>query len=121
MKKILAAITVAATLIGSGASAYNPVHLKKLEETNKCVNCDLSGADLRGSILNDANLLGANLRDADLEGVNLDGANLGLADLRGVNLDGASLRDAKLHRARMKGAVLCNTTMPNGWVEYGGC
>ena len=42
----------------------NPEDLKKLKKTNKCQECDLSGADLES-----ANLTGANLEGANLDGV----------------------------------------------------
>ena len=63
MKRILAAITVAVTLVASSASAFDPAHLKRLKDTGDCINCDLSGANLKG-----AKLMGADLKDANLEG-----------------------------------------------------
>ena len=89
--RLLAKITVAVTLVATSASVFNPVHLKRLKETNECVGCELSNA----------NLSNANLRFADLSGANLSGADLGLA--------------------LINGAILCNTTMPDGSVLYSGC
>ena len=61
MKLTLTALTVAATMFASSASAYDPADLQKLKDTNECVNCDLIGADLKGANLSGANLIGANL------------------------------------------------------------
>mgnify|MGYP003121719385 FL=1 len=106
MKLTLTALTVAATMFASSASAFDPDDLQKLKDTNKCADCDLSGADLSVAYLSRANL----------EGANLSGANL-----RGADLGGADLRSAVLASAYMNGAILCNTTMPDGSVIYSGC
>jgi uncharacterized protein YjbI with pentapeptide repeats len=116
MKKILAAITVAATLISSGASAFDAEHVKQLIETGNCAGCDF----IRG------NLSRANMKGADLSGASLKGANLRASDMTEVNLNdsdlsGADLTDADLTFSIMNGAILCNTTMPNGEVIYSGC
>jgi len=55
----------------------------------------LSGANLSGADLTDANLSGANLSGADLTDANLGNANLWNADLTDANLSGANLRDAR--------------------------
>ena len=47
MKLTLTALTVAATLFASSASAFDPNDLQKLKYTNKCKSCDLSVANLR--------------------------------------------------------------------------
>ena len=96
MKQILTALTIAATMFASSASAYDPDDLQKLMDTGNCEECDLWGA-------------------------NLEGANLKGADLRGADLSGAYLKDATLNYAKMNGAILCNTTMPDGSVIYSGC
>ena len=111
MKRTLTALTVAASLIASGASAFDPADLQKLKDTGGCARCYLSGAFLEGATLREANLKGA-----DLEGANLNAADLWLANLEGANLKGADLKGAK-----MKGVILCNTTMPDGSVIYSGC
>jgi len=131
MKQILATITVVATLAATSASAFDPVHLKKLWDTNSCIECDLSGAylfnaDLAGAILTEAELqeaelVGAILAGAKLVNVNLTNAVLGGADLTGADLTGTNFRKADMNFVNMKGAILCNTTMPDGSVIYSGC
>ena len=106
MKLTLTALTVAATMFASSASAFDPADLQKLLDTGECAGCDLRKANLTGAKLMDAKLM-----DADLGGAILSGA-----DLDGANLDGANLTFA-----RMKGAILCNTIMPDGSVIYSGC
>ena len=116
--------------------AFNPEDLERLKKTNKCPNCDLSGADLLGAILWDSNLEKANLGFANLQGAKLNAANLQGAflvyanlkgaDLTGADLRGADLRGAFLFKANLDGAYLgsvrlCNTTMPDGRVLYSGC
>tara|TARA_R110000796_G_scaffold248917_1_gene376226 strand:- start:310 stop:624 length:315 start_codon:yes stop_codon:yes gene_type:complete len=102
MKRTLTALTVAATMFASSASAFfDPADLQKLLDTNECVQCYLQGANLRGADLIDADLSGAYLTDADLSGADLTGAHLA--------------------RAALNGATLCNTTMPDGSVIYSGC
>ena len=141
MKLTLTALTVAASLMASGASAFDPAHLQKLKDTNECMACDLTGANLNRQILLETNLSGADLSGADLSGAalleatlieaNLSGANLSGAlmfevdltdaDLIGADLTGADLSGTDLGRVTMKGVILCNTTMPNGSVIYSGC
>ena len=96
MKLTLTALTVAAALTASGASAFDPEDIQKLKDTNECVGCDLSRANMR-----EATLSSANLSEANLTGANLTGADLSYAI--------------------MQGAILCNTTLPDGSVIYSGC
>ena len=63
MKLTLTALTIAATIFASSASAFDPDDLQKLKDTNECNSCNLNGANLR-----DANLSNANLESANLEG-----------------------------------------------------
>ena len=116
MKRTLTALTVAATMFASSASALDPADLQKLKDKGTCRNCDLRGAILSGAILRHANLSGANLEITDLRDADLMGANL-----RGASLSGANLSGADLTYVTMTGAILCNTTMPDGSVIYSGC
>ena len=121
MKLTLTALTVAATMFASSASAADPADLQKLKDTNKCVECNLYKAILSGANLRIANLIRANLSGADLSGADLIGADLTRADLSKANLGGANLIGANLDFTYMNGAILCNTTMPDGSVIYSGC
>ena len=94
MKRTLTALTIAATMFASSASAFDPDDLRKLKDTGKCVECDLS---------------------------DLSEANLSAADLWVTDLSGADLSGAKLLGTTMKGAILCNTTISDGSVIYSGC
>ena len=112
MKKLtLTILAIAISIFASNASAFDPEDLQKLKDTNKCVKCDLTEADLQGAELEDASLYGANLSQATLENANLSNADLVEANLRNANLT----------YTRMYGAILCNTTMPNGSIIYSGC
>ncbi len=66
MKRTLTALTVAATMVASSASAFDPDDLQKLKDTGKCATCDLGGADLSGADLGGANLSGAYMQGAAL-------------------------------------------------------
>jgi len=85
--------------------------LKKLLDTKKCPNCDLSKANLKGANLRGANLSGANLSDAILSGANLFNANLNNAILKGANLSNAKLGRAKLDEANLSFANLNNAIL----------
>ena len=65
MKRLLATITVVATLAATSASAFDPAHLKRLMETNECKGCELSNANLMGAKLRGAILVEAILARAD--------------------------------------------------------
>jgi len=72
---------------------------------------DLSGINLRDSMLRRANFRKATLRKANLQGANLVEANLQEANLNGANLQGArllftNLQGADLLRASLRGAIL---------------
>ena len=71
MKQTLTALTVAATMFASSASAFDPGDLQKLKDSNECAECNLEGADLRN-----ADLYGANLRNANLNSATMKGAIL---------------------------------------------
>jgi hypothetical protein len=60
-----------ALILPLSVGAFKPEDLKRLKETDRCLKCDLSDANLRHANLYlanlaDANLWGANLADADL-------------------------------------------------------
>ena len=106
MKLTLTALTVAATMFASNASAFDPDDLQKLTDFNVCVECDLSGADLSGANLNGADLRFANLRNASLNGANLRDAYLWSTILSGADLERANLEGANLAYAYMIDVIL---------------
>ena len=63
MKSTLTALTVAATMFASSASAFDPADLQKLKDTNECVKCDLSGANLYGDYMNGAILCNTKFKE----------------------------------------------------------
>lgn len=81
-------------LVASTTEAANPKHIRQLQQTNSCVGCDLSNADLRQFNLSGANLSNANLSGANLSKTNLSGANLSAANFARANLTGANLSRA---------------------------
>ena len=81
-------------------------NLKKLLDTKKCPNCDLSKANLSG-----VDLSKANLKNANLSGANLYGANLSNANLKKANLSGANLKKARMNLAKLHGANLSDTNL----------
>ncbi|MDP6278553.1 MAG: pentapeptide repeat-containing protein [Nitrospinota bacterium] len=110
------------TILGTTGtvSAWKKADLKKLKTTKSCVECDLSGANLKGLNLTGANLKGANLQGANLSGVklvnaNLSGANMKNANLNGTNLNGADLKNTTINRALCNNdnSDLCSTRKNN--------
>ena len=93
-------------LLPRGAMAFNQAQLSQVKATQKCQDCDLTGADLHGAELSFANLFDANLTGANLAGAKLDRANLGRANLFDANLTGANLAAADLTGANLTGADL---------------
>ena len=69
-------------------------------------DANLSFADLRGAILDEARARGARFSRANLAGAHLTMAELSSADFEGANLAGAGLYVANLHGARLAGANL---------------
>jgi uncharacterized protein YjbI with pentapeptide repeats len=91
--------------------------VKKLLDTKRCVDCDLSGVDLAGRRLAAADLERADLRGADLRKINLREANLKGADLRGADLRDADLREADLYRADLSGADLTGARFEGALID----
>jgi len=106
---------------------------KQLLERNRCLGCNLQGADLeyanltgaglKHANLKDANLkragLGhANLKDANLEGANLASANLEYTNLKDANLEGANLAGANLINTSLEGANLKNANLMATNLQY---
>jgi hypothetical protein len=70
--------------------------------------------DFREANLSGANLRGAELWNADLSGANLSGANLWKADLSGADLSGAGLWNADLLQANLTQANLAGADLRGG-------
>ena len=68
--------------------------------------CDLSGLDLSGRNLADADFTGAYLEETNLAGARLDAASFFGASLKRANLAGASLRRADMRGTSLRGANL---------------
>lgn len=84
----------------------DPEDLQRLLRDNNCGYCKLRGADLSGADLRGAMLEYADLRGANLTGALLDNAVLEFADLRGANLAGASLKGANMRFTDLEAANL---------------
>lgn len=67
---------IAMGLLYGKVMAFNPVDLTRLQQTNSCAYCNLSGVHLLGADLTNADLREADLTNADLYHSNLTGANL---------------------------------------------
>ncbi len=102
--------------IAPAAGAYSQADLNKLTATNKCVGCDLSGADLSrrqlaNADLQAANLVGAKLTSTNLSGAKLGGANLTGADLTNTNLSQAFMQAVSAIDVNFSGTNLTNTDL----------
>lgn len=69
------------------------------------------GVDLTGAVLRDTSLNRANLAGARMAGVNGFGARFVSADLSGVDLSAAALLGADLTRANLSGAILADADL----------
>ena len=67
------------------------------------------GTDLRYAVITDSLLLEANLAVAKLRHADLRGSDLSGANLQGADLSGADLRGAHLDGAKMRGAIMLDT------------
>ena len=90
MKKSIILSLAFAMIIGP-AFGFKEADLNQLSNSEYCVKCDLSGADLGGARLYGHNLSGADLREANLFRAYLGEANLSYADVSGASLDFATL------------------------------
>ena len=75
----------------------------------------LSGANLVGIVLHDANLSGANLENADLGKAGLGDANLSYTNLVGANLENTAIVNSNLYKADLTGAKLQGAYL---WYTY---
>jgi uncharacterized protein YjbI with pentapeptide repeats len=87
---ILGISLIAFIFATAGAFAFRPGSLLQLSNLKKCLNCDLTSADLSGQDINGADLQGANMTGANLSSTNLSGANLRNVELAGAKLSNAN-------------------------------
>ena len=66
MKQTLTALTVAATMFASSASAFDPDELQKLKDSNECAECNLYGADLNYATMKDTTLCNTIMPDGSV-------------------------------------------------------
>ncbi|MDB3929142.1 pentapeptide repeat-containing protein, partial [Paracoccaceae bacterium] len=64
MKRLLATVAVAAALVESNASAFDPADLKIFKKLNSCTKCNLPSVNLTEANLSGADLYGSNLMGA---------------------------------------------------------
>lgn len=91
------------------------------QRANLC-DADLRGANLKDTVLFEANLRGAildyaNLKGADLRSANLKDAALYEANLRGVYLSKANLVNANLRQADLEGAKLILANLKGSYLH----
>ena len=86
-------------------------NVEVLLSTNRCVFCDLSGANLAGADLMGARLFLSNLTGANLIGTNLMGADIRFATLVNANLNSANLIEAEFDSSDMMGANMTNADL----------
>ncbi|MEW6145796.1 MAG: pentapeptide repeat-containing protein [Thermodesulfobacteriota bacterium] len=95
----------------STASDETLENISTFLDTDRCVGCDLSGANLYNADLSGVDLEGAKLNDAILANADLSGANLKGAELKNADLTGAKLKGAALAGADLTNAVLINSDL----------
>jgi uncharacterized protein YjbI with pentapeptide repeats len=107
-----------ATVTATQSLAADPQHVKQLEATGQCANCDLSGASFVGIDfseapvdLQNANLNGANFSGAIMTNGNFSGASAVGSSFLGANLQGATLKNTNLLFANLVKANLSNATV----------
>ena len=103
------------------AIGFDDADLQRLQSTNQCPGCNLTGIRLSEAKLPNAKLSGANissasisnskLPNADFSGANLSYINLTRADLTGANMSNADLRVAILTDAKLEKANLSNANL----------
>jgi uncharacterized protein YjbI with pentapeptide repeats len=102
-------------LIAVGLCCRSVVHaldqqdLQRLQRSNACEGCDLSGAELAGWRLASVDLIGADLNGADLRAAVLVNVDLSNANLRDTDLSGALVQQTSLRGADLTGASMSGT------------
>jgi len=91
--------------------------LDKIDDSQMCVGCDLSGMDLAKTSFKGIYFEGANFEGTNLESANLKAANLKKANLRNANLKKADLRKADLYKADLTGADLSGADLEGALIS----
>ena len=106
-----------AALLAASASpvfAASADDVVKFEQSNDCSECDLSGADLSGS-MNRANslktLTDTSIENAVFTGSDIQQANFDCSNLAGAKLDGVRSRHPNFNKADLNGADLTNAML----------
>ncbi len=105
MMKSMVIIT-ALSLCSTAAYAYDKVYLKRLLETNLCHHCNLSEAELAGKDFQGADMSEANLKSIILNNANLKGAWFTHSRMQGAQLEGADLSNSLMDYAQLMDANL---------------
>ena len=103
--------------LGSGVNQMAVEAAERLRLRGWLVDGSVKGADLSGANLQGADLRDANLQGVDLIGANLQGAILWDADLQGAELIGANLQGATLWNADLQGAFLKSAKLQGATLE----
>lgn len=123
LAKGLASLVLMLSLLFCGwvdvARAATSADLLKLAQSNSCILCDLSAADLAHRDLYGATINGSDLSAADLSGSLMSDASLKRAHLEGANLQGVFLTGADLSNAALRGANLRNGKLTNAILRGG--
>ncbi len=93
-------------------------NIKILLDTNSCVQCDLSGANLTRAQLANSDLRGANLKKATFSLANLAGANFQHSNLQGAEFGGADISEADFRGANITGTSFTAAYMRGSVFEW---
>lgn len=94
------------------ASDFSYADLKKAVLSNEYLaGINLTGADLKGALLDEADLSGANLSNAEMDDAQMTRANLQSTWFRNTHLSKANLVSAEMGRANLSGANLSRANL----------
>lgn len=91
--------------------------IEEMLDNDRCVECDLTGADISGKNLKGADLERIILTNAKLSGVDFREANLKGAVFQGADLRDADFREADLYRADFSGADLTGARFEEALID----
>ena len=105
--KLLTAATLLVTIGFANSAQSANEELSTLKSTGKCIECNLSKADISEQKLRDANLGGTNLYKTNFTDSDLRDANFSDSNSQRANFEGADLRNADFSYANLSGASFC--------------